>query len=216
MVTHFVWIIQRLASSRRPVKYYYEASCRAMTAHTWKHRSYVPTSWVILQTRLKKGCLHMRNPVLELADLMKGYCPSWYFWGLLSGAAFRNSLHGSLSPTIGWSFFLAGSSPAGFEGPASAIICASCLVGDDPGDHPTSSNFLASSLLLFILPGVGGLWFCLGLCLCLGLCPHPGPLSLLPTSRCDLSLNSHHAGMKNQPIRGLGGHPGRCAPFTLT
>ena len=63
--------------------------------------------------------------------------------------AFRNSLHGALPPTFGWSLFLAGA-----KGPASMAICASCLVGDDL--HDPLLTFLTSSLLLFILPGVGG------------------------------------------------------------
>ena len=136
--------------------------------------------------------------------------PCQYFWGLLSGAAFRNSLHGALPPTIGWSFLLAGSSPTGSEGPASTTICASCLVGENPGNCPISSSFHTSSLLFSISPRAGGLWcylglhqyLCLSLWLCLGLCPCPCPSLLLPTSSCDLGLC--HAGMENQPIRGLG------------
>ena len=130
--------------------------------------------------------------------------------------AFKNSFFGALPPTVGWSFFLAGSSHAGSEGPASTALSTSCLVGKDHGDCPTSSNFFTSSCLLFISPGIGGLCWCM--CLCMGL--HLGlylgfGLALLPpTSRCDPSLC--HAGVEKQPIRGLGRPFARCAPFSFT
>ena len=57
------------------------------------------------------------------------------------------NLWGALPPTVSLIFFLAGSSLAGSEGPVSMAIWASCLVGDDSGDGPTSSNILTSSLL---------------------------------------------------------------------
>ena len=179
-----------------------------MTMHTWKPRSCLPTSWAISWTKCEKGCLHMRSSVLfwNWHISWRATVPGQYFWGLFSG-------HRALPPTMGQRFFLACSSPAGSECPVFAAIY---LVGDDPGNCPTSSNFLASSLLLFILTRVGGLWWCLGLQLGLhlGLVPHSGLTSLLPTSRYD--LGSCHTGMENQPIRGLGGLVGRHVPFSFT
>ena len=131
--------------------------------------------------------------------------------------AFKNSLHGALSPTIGGSFFLAGSSPAASDGLASMAICASILVGHDPGDCPTPSNFFFSSIL-FISPGVGGALLLYGPLWVSG--PASGPVTgfgsafLPPTLGCDLSLC--HAGVEKQPIRSLGGCFGGCAPFSFT
>ena len=71
---------------------------------------------------------------------------------------FKNSFLGALPPTVSQTFFWAGSFPADINGPTSAAICTSCLVGDDFGNCPTSSSsFLASSLHLSISPGEGGL-----------------------------------------------------------
>ena len=134
------------------------ASCRARTTCTWKHRSYLPISWAILQTRCKKGHLCMRSKVLFLNQQItwRATIPSQYFWGLFNIPAFKNFFQWALPPTFGQSLFWADSSPTVIDGPASTAICTSCLVGDDPGDCPTSSSFLTSSLHLSTPPGVGG------------------------------------------------------------
>ena len=146
--------------------------------------------------------------------------PGWYFWGLFNMPAFKNSFLGALPPTVSWGFFLAGPSPADINGPASVAICASCLVGDDPGNCATSSSFLISSLHLPTLPGVGGLrchmkllclhfWLCWGLHSCSDLLPCP------PTSRCD--LGPHYSGVKiNQSdvLVGFSEDVGHFFPFT--
>ena len=131
------------------------AFCTVRTMCTWKHRSYLPTSWVILQNRCENGHLHMRGSVLFWNQQIsqRATILSQYLQGLLSGAAFRNSLHGALPPIVGQSFLWAGSSPAGIEGPASAAICTSCLVGDDPSNCPTSSSLLP--LPLYFAQGRG-------------------------------------------------------------
>ena len=131
--------------------------------HTWKDRSYLPTSWPVLWMRYMKEHWHMRSSVLlwNWQISWRAAVPGQYFWGFFSLPAFKNSLCGALPPTVSQSFFLAGSFPAGSEGPASTAICTSCLVGDNPGDHAASSSFLASSLLLFFLSRVGGLCWCL-------------------------------------------------------
>ena len=109
--------------------------CRAMTMCTWKHRSYFPAPWVILQTRCKKGaCVWAAQCSSGTGGSCRGLVSlAGTFRASYVGQPFRNSLHGALPPTVGWSSFLAGSSPAGSEGPASAAIC---LVGDNPGNHP--------------------------------------------------------------------------------
>ena len=124
----------------------------------------------------------------------------------------RTPCMGPCLPLLGRVSFWLAPSPAAYEGPASTAICASCLVGDDPGDHPTSSNFLASSILLLILSGVWGLWWCLGFWLGLG--PHLGSTSLLPTSRYNLGLC--HTGMEKSTNQSLDRLCGRCAPFPFT
>ena len=116
-------------------------------------------SWAILQTRHEKGHLCVRSAVLFWNQQIsrRATIPSWYFWGLFNMPAFKNSFLGALPPTVGLSFFQAGSSPIDINGPASVAICASCLVGDDSGNCPTSSTLLASSFCLSISPWVGGL-----------------------------------------------------------
>ena len=113
------------------------------------------------------------SALLELAISWRATIPSWYLWDLLSSAAFRNSLHGALPPTVGQSILWVGSFPADVDGPASAAICASWLVGDDPCDCPTFFSLLASSLCLSTSPRIGDLLLCLGLCSGLGLVFHP-------------------------------------------
>ena len=99
----------------------------------------------------------MRTSVLfwNQQILWRATIPGWYFQGLFSMPAFKNSFLGALPPTVSQSFFQAGSSPADVNGPASVAICTSCLVGNEHGYCPTSSNFLTSSLHLSTLPGVG-------------------------------------------------------------
>ena len=126
---------------------------------TWRCRwSYFVASWASSWTRCKKRCLHMRSSVLfwNQQILQRATIPSWYFWGLFNMPAFKNSFLGALSPTVSQSFFQAGSSPAGVNSPASAATCASCLVGDDSGNCPALSSFLAFSLHLSIFPREGG------------------------------------------------------------
>ena len=81
--------------------------------------------------QVQKGVLAYEelSALLEPADITEGYYPWPVSWSLLSGTAFRNSLGGSLPPTVGWSFLWDGSSPAEIDGPASAAICMSCPVG---------------------------------------------------------------------------------------
>ena len=62
-------------------------------------------------------------------------------------------------PCLPWSArvsFGAGSFPVELDGSHSVAIWANCLVGDNSGDLPTSSNFFTSSLLLSTSPRVGG------------------------------------------------------------
>ena len=167
--------------------------------------SYLPISWAISWTRWEKGCLHMRSSVLFWNQwiLWRASIPSWYFWGLFNIPAFRNYFCRPLPSTVGQTFLWAGSSPGDVNGSTSVAIWVNCWVGDDPGDLPTSSDFLTSILLLSTSPGVKGLCSCMYLhsclylcccrcllsclflqlhCLCLGLCPgfnlpalHPPP-----------------------------------------
>ena len=99
---------------------------------------------VISWTRHEKGCLHMRSPVLfcNWQTLWRATIPSQYFQGLFDMPAFRNPFLGALLPTVGQSFFLAGSSPADIDGPTSVAICSSCLVGDNSGDFTPSPTSL--------------------------------------------------------------------------
>ena len=66
--------------------------------------------------------------------------PSQYIWVFLTLHAFKNSFWGALPATLGWSFFLAGSSLPNIDGLASAAIWANCWVGDDCGNLLTSSS----------------------------------------------------------------------------
>ena len=61
-------------------------------------------------------------------------------------------------PCLPWSvsFLLAGSYPTNIDDPASTAIWATCWVGDNSSDLPTSSKISASTFLLSISPGVGG------------------------------------------------------------
>ena len=81
--------------------------------------------------------------------LWKATVPSLYFQGFLSPpffTFFRNSLQGAFPPTMGLLCNV----------PTSTAMCASCWVGDDLGDLPASSNFSASSLLLYSSSCEGG------------------------------------------------------------
>ena len=111
-----------------------------------------------MQTRCEKMCLHMRSSVLfwNWQIPWRATIPGQYFWGLFNRPGFRNSFLVALHPTVSQSFFWVGSSPADIDGPASVAICPTYLVEDNSGDLPTSSNLLASSLLLSSLPRVGG------------------------------------------------------------
>ena len=51
---------------------------------------------------------------------------------------------------VGWSFFLAGSSPPDVDGPTSTAIWDNCQVGSDGGALPTSSSHSASAILFII------------------------------------------------------------------
>ena len=153
---------------------------------------------------------------------MEGYYPQLVLPGPLQHASLQELLPWGLAPTVSRSFFWAGSSPADINGPTSIAIYASCLVGDDSGNCPTSSSLLASSLHLSILPGVGGPLVSSGSMAI----PVPEPLAVLGLlflswpithphiSRCDLGL--YHSGMENQSIRGLGRLFKRCAPFLVS
>ena len=146
---------QRLASSMRPTTYASAASCKHMIVCPWKCRSYLPTWRAISQTNCEKGSFWMRSPVLfwNWQISWRATVPSQYFWVFLTLPAFRNSFLGVLPPTFGWSFFLAGSSLPDIDGLASAAIWASCQVGNDCGDLPTSSSHFASIIHLIISSG---------------------------------------------------------------
>ena len=158
MVMHFVWIMQRLASSRSPTKYACVAFCRVNMAHVWNCMSYFPTSMAISQTRSEKGNLHMRRSILFWKWWIshRATIPGWYLWGFFTLPALRNLFWEALPPTVGWSFLLGGSSPPDIDGPASTAIWANCQVGEDSGDLPTSPSFSASSTLFSNSLWVGG------------------------------------------------------------
>ena len=62
MVTHFVWIVQRLVSSRRHIRYAWVASCNASTTPAWI--SWSPCSLCkISLTSHRNGTLGMSNSV---------------------------------------------------------------------------------------------------------------------------------------------------------
>ena len=146
IVTHFACMVQRLASSMRPTKYAFAASCRHIVVLPWKHRSYLPTSRAISQTSHEKGSFLMRSSVLfwncQISE--RATVPGQYFLVFLTLPAQRNSFWGALPPTVGQSFLQTGSSPEA-DGPASVAIWANCWVGNNDGDLPTSFSHLASS-----------------------------------------------------------------------
>ena len=141
---------------------------------------------------------------LEPADLTEGFYPQLVLLGSLQQASFQKLLPGGLASHSKPEFLLNWLLPTDIDNPTSAAICTSCLVGDDPGDCDTCSSFFTSPLCLSTLPRVGGLLLSLGLCSSLG-------LVLLPCSGDH--FHPSHAGMKNQPIRGLCELFRRCAPF---
>ena len=121
IVTLLAWMAQRLMSSMRPTKYASTASYRHKMACPWKHRSYLSTSRAFLQTNHEKGNFWIRSSMLLWNQQMsrRATIPSWYFQAFFTFLAFKNSFLGALPPTVGWSFFLAVSSPLNVDGPAS-------------------------------------------------------------------------------------------------
>ena len=119
--------------------------------------SYFPTFWAILWTRHEKGSLHIRCSVLfyNWWLLQRATIPGWYFQSLFNSPALQNSFLGALPPTIGWSFFWAGYSPADVNGPTLTAITANCLIRDDSGDLPTHSSFFTFSFICSTLAGLG-------------------------------------------------------------
>ena len=119
--------------------------------------SYLPTSRAILQTSHEKGIFQIRSSVLfwNWQILQRALVPGWYIWGLFTFPAFRDSFWGTLPPTVGWSFLLAGSSPPSMDGPASAATWANCQVSDVSGDLPSSPSLSASLTHCAISSGVG-------------------------------------------------------------
>ena len=87
---------------------------------------------------------------------MKSHNPQLVLPCLFSFPAVKNSFLRVFPPTVGWSFFLAGSSPPNIDGPASTAIWANCWVGNDCGDLPTSSSCSASAIFLIISSGLRG------------------------------------------------------------
>ena len=142
IVTLFACMAQRLVSSGRPTNYASAASCRHKMACSWKHRSYLPTSRAILWTSHEKGLLQMRSSKLfwNQQILQRATIPGQYLWGVFSFLAINNSFLRALPSTVGWSFFLAGSSLPNVDGPASVAIWANGQVGNDCDDLPTSSS----------------------------------------------------------------------------
>ena len=147
ILKHFMWMAQRLASSRKLTRKYSAACCRVRTVHTWKCMSYFPTLWAILWTKHEKGSLCRRSSILfwNQWNLQRATIPNQYLWGFFNCPAFRNSFQGALPPMIGQSFFWAGSSSADIDGPSLAAMSANCLIGDDSGDLHTCSSFFTSS-----------------------------------------------------------------------
>ena len=80
----------------------------------------------------------------------------WYFLVFLTLPTWRNSFQGALSPMVGQSFLLTGSSSPDLDGLAFAAIWANCQVGDNEGDLPTPLSCSASSVLLIISSACGG------------------------------------------------------------
>ena len=146
---HFMWIAQRLVSSRSPNKYASAASCMVRMACTWKCMLYLLTSRAISWTRFEKGSLHIRRSTLfwNCQISQRATVPSWYLQGFFTFPTLRSSFWGSFHPKVGQSFLLAGSSLPYIDGSASASIWANCQVGDDSSNLPTSPNFSVSSTL---------------------------------------------------------------------
>ena len=151
IVTLFAWMAHRLASSKRDTENASAASSRHMMAFPCKCRSLLPTSWAISHTSHEKGSFLMRSSVLfwYCQISQRATVPGRYFLVFLTFPAFRNSFNEALPPMAGQSFLQVGSSPKA-DGPASAAIWANCWVGNDDGDHPTSSSHPASSTHLTI------------------------------------------------------------------
>ena len=102
-------------------------------SHTWKHRSYLPTSRAISQTNCEKRHFQMRSSVLywNWQILCRATIPSQYLQAFFSFPAVMKSFLGALPPTVEWSFFLAGSSLPDIDGLASEAIWANCQVSSD-------------------------------------------------------------------------------------
>ena len=116
---------------------------------TSKHRLYLPHSWAISHTNHAMGHLQMRSSVLfyNWWILWRATIPSWYFQGFFMTPFLVNYLWRVFLPTVGL-MWLAGSALGVLEGSSSTTILASCHIGDDQGDNPTSSSLPTSSLLL--------------------------------------------------------------------
>ena len=117
---------------------------------------YLSTSRATLQTKCKKGSLHIRRSILFWKQWIscRAPVPSWYLWGFLTFPALRNSFWGALPPTVGKRILLAGSSLPNVDGPASTAIWANCqlemtLVTSPP--LPTLLPFQFSSPTHFVL-----------------------------------------------------------------
>ena len=158
IVTHFAWMTQRFASSMRLIIYASTASCRHMIVHPWRCISYLPTCLAILWSSCEKGSFQMRSSVLfwNCHIMQRATVPGQYFLGFFTFPACKNSFWGALPPTVGWSILQAGSSPPNLDGLASTAIWTNCWVGNDDGDHPTPSNYSASSTHFSISSTLGG------------------------------------------------------------
>ena len=100
IVTRFVCMVQRLASSMRLTKYASAASCRHIMALPWKHRSYLPTSRAISWTSREKGSFLIRSSVLfwNCWISQRATVPGQYFLVFLTLPAQRISFQGALPP----------------------------------------------------------------------------------------------------------------------
>ena len=207
IVTLLACMVQRLAPSMSPTKYASAASCRHKMACPWKCRSYLPTSGAISWPNHEKGHFWIRSSVLfwKWQISWSATVPGQYFRVFLMTPAFRKSFLGAFPPTVGWSFFQAGSSPPDIDGLASTAIWANCQVGDEWGDLPTSSSHSTSTTLLFnfILVQRGFLHWSWGstgvgdLCGWLWVLPLPScsPASWHPFHFCRHNFGSHHTGI---------------------
>ena len=106
--------------------------------------------------RMRSSVLFWNRQILQRATI-----PSQYLWGFFNFPAINNFFLGALPPTVGWSFFPAGSSPSDIECPASVAIWVNCQVSDNCGDLPTSSSHSASATLLLI-SSLSGEVYCAG------------------------------------------------------